>query len=160
KELDERSHNGTKYYRRVERKQVPYCYWLRGPVLAVSADEAVIQRVIDTDRQAPPADQAVPAPAQKFKEVTTDKALLGVWLNPRIIELELENKARDTQGTEAAFLKHFLVYWKAVDSLAFFVTPQKSLEMGVGVKARMDDLPKAARQYFATAAAPSELWNA
>jgi hypothetical protein len=160
KELEERSHNDVKYYRRVEKKDVPYFYWVQGPVLAVSSHEELIRRVIDSDRQAASADVAVPILSQRLKELSPEKALLAVWFNPRIFEADLEKKAAEAQGAGAAFLKQFLTYWKAVDGLAFFVAPQQSLDVGMGIKARTEDLPKAARQYLATAAAPSELWNA
>ncbi len=160
KELEERQHNGVTYYRRVERKQTPYFYYLRGPVLAASAQEAMLQTLIDRDRQAPAADEAAPPLARQLRELALERSLLVLWLNPRSFEPDLEQKARAAQGAEAAFLANFLVYWKALDGVAFFLTPGDALELGAAVKARTAALPAAARRFLDTASQPSELWGA
>lgn len=160
KELEERQHKGVKYYRRAERGKPEYYYWMHGPILAASAQESMLQRIIDLDRQAPAADTTVPPVGRTLRDLGIERSLLALWLNPRTFEPDLEQKAKAAKGPEAAFLTNFLVYWKALDGVAVFASPGESLEVGLAVKARTADLPTAARQFLEAAAQPSELWSA
>lgn len=158
--LEEREHDGVKYFRRVEKKQVPYFYWMQGAVLAVSPQEAMLQRAIAADKKAAPADKETPPLARRLSRLGVDKAFLSLWLNPRAFDPELESRAGQAQAAEAAFLKTFLSNWKALDDVALYARPEEQLEFGLAVRARPAALSPGLRKFLAAAATPSELWKA
>src|SRR5207249_698653 len=98
--LEERQHAGVKYFRRVEKKQVPYFYWINGPVLAVSPQEAMLQRAIELDKKAAAADKDSPPLARRLRQLGVDKAMLALWINPRAFDPELESRAGQATGAE------------------------------------------------------------
>jgi hypothetical protein len=156
-ELEERGHRGKKYYLRVEKKGKNY-YYLRGPVLVFTPQEEALQRAIDLDREAPPA-ETVPALSRQLRRLGADQALATLYVNPRAFDADLENKAHAAKGSDAAFLQTFQVYWKALDGLALFAEPTRDLELSLSVRARPEALPPAARNYLAAAGQRSELWD-
>lgn len=158
--LEECTHQGVKYYRRVEKNHAPYYYWLSGAVLAVSPQEPMLQRVLALDRRVAAADSELPPLVKHLRQLKADKALLAVWLNPRAFEADLEKKAREAPAAEAAFLKPFLGNWKALESIAFTANPQENLELALAIRAKPDGLSPGVRKFFAEAGRPSELWKA
>jgi hypothetical protein len=158
--LDELERDGVKYFRRVEKKQAPYYYWLNGPMLAVSPQEALLLQAIDLERKAPAADKDVPPLARRLVQLGVDKALMALWINPRAFDPELDVRAGQAKGNEAAFLKTFLSNWKALDGIALFGTPTEQLEFGMTIRAKPDRLSPGLRKFLAEAARPSELWQA
>lgn len=155
--LDERTHQGVTYFRRICKKDPPFYYWQQGPVLAASGQESMLQRAIDLSRK--PAGRQLPPLALRFQELKADKALLALWINPRAFDEPIEQKLKTATGPEAFRLKVFTTYWKALDGAAVTVTPRKDLELGLTLKARTGTLPPGVRKFFAEAARPSELWN-
>jgi hypothetical protein len=158
--LEEREYQGIKYFRRAEKKQAPYFYWLHGPVLAVSPQEAMLQRAIDRDKNTALPDKEAPVLARRLRQLGLDRTLLTLWLNPRAFDPELEARAGQANPAEGAFLKTFLSNWKALDDVALFARPEEQLEYGLAVRARPQSLTPGLRKVLAEAAKPSELWKA
>jgi len=88
------------------------------------------------------------------------KGLFTVWVNPRAFEADLEAKAKEAKDADAAALKNFIKYWKALDGVAISVAPAKSLDVQLALKVRTEALPASARKFFGEAAQASDLWNA
>ncbi len=154
--LERRTHHGVTYYRRVERSGENF-YYLRGPVLAFTAQEAILRQAMDRDRLA--ATEVEPPVAGRLRSLGVDKCLAVLWINPRAFAPELQHKAASAQGTQAAALKRLLVYWKALEGIAVSATLHKDLELALAIRARVTELPPAAQRFLATAARPSELWS-
>src|SRR5262249_32431304 len=97
KELEERRHNDTVYYRRLEydkrteQDKPPAFYYVHGPILALSGQEAMLRQVLDCDQMR--SADAVPDVTQRLREMNAESALLAVWLNPRAFDAEVEAKA-------------------------------------------------------------------
>jgi hypothetical protein len=163
KALDEREHQGVRYFRRLERDKVagrdkPTFYYLRGPVLVLSAQEEMLRAALDLDRSLEAA--AEPPVARQLRLLGVDRALLAVWLNPRAFDSHLAAKLAKQTGTpDAAVLETFAVYWKALEGVALTVLLDRDLSFAVAVRARTEALPAPARQFLAAAAQPSELWR-
>lgn len=157
--LEEREHAGVKYFCRFEKKQVPYFYWINGPVLAVSPQEAMLHRAIDLDKRAVAPDREAPPLARRLRQLGLDKAFLTLWFNPSAFAPELESRAAAGNAAEAAFLKAFLSNWKGLDDVALFAKPEEQLEFGLAVRARSAALSPGLRKFLAEAGKPSELWK-
>ncbi len=155
-DVQTRAYQGTTYFRRVEPHQTNY-YYIRGPVLLFSGQEEMLRQAIDVDRSAAAA--AEPPLARRLREVGADRAALALWLNPRAFDAGLETKAAKAEGTDAAFQKKLLTYWKATDGLAAWATLDTELHLSLAVRVRPDDLPPAAQRLFAAASRPSEAWG-
>jgi hypothetical protein len=156
KELKELKYKGNVYYARVEKRETSY-YHLRGPVLVFSAQEEMLQRALDVDVAAPIDTE--PSLVTWLRQLGADKALFAVYINPRAFDGDLAAKVAKSDETGAAFLKTFLVYWKALDGIALSLTLDRDATLAVGVRGRSDALPSAARRLFAELAKPSDLWR-
>jgi hypothetical protein len=164
-ELKDLKHNDVAYFRRTERKReqgkedrkVSNYYLLNGPVLLFTSQETILHDAIDHQRESSSDKES--AMAKQFRLAHADKPLLALWINPRAFDAEMLHKAEDAKGGEAAVLKNLLVYWKALDSVVLSADFQKDFTLNVAVRARMDELPAAARKFLAEAAKPSELWQ-
>jgi hypothetical protein len=158
KELEERRHNDTVYHRRLERDKPPTFYYVHGPVLALSGQEDMLRQAIDCDRMR--ATDAVPDVTRRLRELDAERALVAVWINPRAFDAEVESKVAGAPAERVATVKQFAAYWKALDSVVVSLTPgARDLNLSLGVRARMEEMPPAARRLFVTASAPSELWR-
>jgi hypothetical protein len=157
-ELEECRHNGATYYRRSERGKPPTFYYAHGPVLALSSQEEMLRQAIDCDRKRD-AD-AVPAVTRRLRELDAERALFAVWLNPRAFDAEVESKAAGTPAERVPIVKNFAIYWKALESVVLSLTPaDREVNLSLGVRARVEELPPAARRLFHAASTPSELWR-
>jgi hypothetical protein len=156
KELEERSFQGSKYYRRVEEKSSSY-YYLHGQILAFAPHEQILQELIGLDHKAAPGEE--PPLARHLRLLGVDKPLAALWLNPRAFDAELEKKAAEAGTAEAAALKNLLLYWKALDGLALSFDVQKDFELAVAARVEVEKLPASARRFLQTAAEPTDLWN-
>jgi hypothetical protein len=158
KETEEKEHNGVKYVRRTEKKDTNY-YHLDGPVLLFTGQENLLKEAIDLGSA---KKNAEPPLARRFRELGADKALLSLWVNPRGFDAQLKaNLAKkDKTGTEAAFARAFVPYWKALDGVVVSVALEKELKVRLGFQARVEDMPPAARTFFKEASRPSEVWQA
>jgi hypothetical protein len=155
KELEIREHNGVRYRRRVGAKETTYLY-LRGPVLVLSWQESMLQRVIDRDRTAEKDDSPV---ARQFRRLGGERRLARLWINPRAFEPELRQKADAARGPEAVVLKTLERYWHALDTVGLSLGLRDEFELTLTVRVRAADLPAGARRFFAEAARPSEMWT-
>src|SRR5205807_1811570 len=113
RELEVRTYKNVKYVRRDEKVR-PHYYFRDGALLAFSSEEDLIKRVIDRHVAPKPSP---PSLAGAFGAWPAERALAVLWVNPRMLDAELELKAKQAQGSEAAVLKHLLVYWKALDGI-------------------------------------------
>jgi hypothetical protein len=156
KKLEEREHNGVKYFRRIERKDENF-YCVRGPVLLFSGQESILREALTLEKKLP-ADKEAPV-ARQLRLLRADRSLVSVWLNPRAFDAVFEAKLGKAAGSEAAFLKTFVACWKAVESVAFTVALTTDLEMGLTVRAKPEALPAAVRGFFDEAASRSEVWS-
>jgi hypothetical protein len=158
KSLDERAHNGVKYFRREEEKDVNY-YQLSGPVLLFSAQESILKKALDRNRTS--AADTEPPLARRLREAGLPRALFTAWINPRAFDDLLAARTAEAKvESDAAFLKNFAVYWKALDGAFVSLGIDKEFSLTVALQGRPDALPPAARKLFAGAAKPSELWTA
>jgi hypothetical protein len=154
-ELEPRTYQGQTYYRRVDRGHENF-YYRRGPVLALSGKEAMLQRVIDLDRQAGTAEPSV---ARQLRLLGADRRLVALWINPRAFEAEIERKAAASKEQEATVTRAFLAYWKSLDGVALSFDLGRDAEVALAVRANVERLPPGARRFFAGLARPSELWQ-
>ena len=157
-ELDERRHNGVAYHRRVERGRPPAFYYVHGPILAISEQEDILRESMDCDRLR--AAEAVPEATRRLRELDADRALFAFWLNPRAFDADVAAKVENAPSERAASVKHFAQYWKALDSLVLSLSSASSdMNLSLGVRARVEELPPAARRLFQTASAPADVWR-
>jgi hypothetical protein len=161
KELKELRYKDIPYFRRLEKRLVrgemveeTTFYHLRGPVLVFSGQEEMLHRALDLDRDAAP--DAEPALTTLLRELGADRALLAVYLNPRALDAEYAAKAA---GPGGAFLKTFLVYWKAIDGMALSLTLDRDVTLAIGVRGRSEALPAPAQKLFGELVKPSDLWR-
>jgi hypothetical protein len=163
KELTERRHNGVVYYRRLEydkcaqRDKPPTFYYVHGPILAVSAQENMLRQIIDCNTR---SSEGTGESARRLRELGAERALLAVWLNPRAFDAEVEAKVANASAERSAAVKHFALYWKALESVVFSLSPQeRDIHLSLGVRARVGELPPAARRLFREAATASDVWR-
>ena len=97
--------------------------------------------------------------ARRLREVGADRAALALWLNPRAFDANLEDKAAKAEGADAALQKKVLVWWKAADGLAAWVTLDTEFHLSLAGKVRTGELPAAARRLLTEASRPSDLWR-
>jgi hypothetical protein len=163
KDLSERRHNGIVYYRRLEsdkctqREKPPTFYYVHGPILALSAQENMLRQIIDCDTR--PSGGSGEA-ARRLRELGAERALLAVWLNPRAFNAEVEAKVANAPAERSAAVKQFALYWKALESVVFSLSPQeRHINFALGVRARVAELPPAVRRLFGEAATASDVWR-
>jgi hypothetical protein len=163
KALDERRHRDIVYYRRLEfdkcleRDKPATFYYVHGPVLAVSPHESMLRQIIDCDLMR--ASNGETEAARRLRELDAERALLALWINPRAFDAELDAKIANAPGERAA-VKHFALYWKALESLVLSLSPaERALNLSLGVRARVEELPPAARRLFREAATASDVWR-
>ncbi len=155
KELEERRHAGAAYFRRTERK-VENFYYVNGPVLAFSSQEAMVRQAIERDHKEGASEPAV---ARQLRLLGAERALAALWINPRAFDAEMERNREQARGADTIVQATVLRYWKAVDGAAVTLAVEKEARLGLTVRARTDDFPPAARRFLAEAARPSELWD-
>jgi hypothetical protein len=172
KALDERRHNGAVYYRRLEADNrtehgKATFYYIHGPILVASEHESMLRQVIDCDLSPHPTlspsggeGRVRGEAARRLRELDAERALLSVWINPRAFDAEVEATIANAPAERSATVKHFGVYWKALDSvvLSLSLTP-RDISLSLGARARVEELPAAARRLFGEAATASDLWR-
>jgi hypothetical protein len=158
KSLDEREHNGVKYFRRVEQKETNY-YHLRGAVLVFSGQESILKEALDRDRTT--AVDAETALARRIREAGLPRSLFTACINPRAFDEMLAAKTTESQvASDVAFLKNFANYWKALDAVFVSLAADKEFSLTVALQGRPDELPAAARKLLMEATKPSDLRSA
>ncbi len=162
KDLSERRHEGVVYYRRLEYDKQTECekltfYYVHGPILAMSQQEEMLREVINRDvRSAGENGEA----ARRLRELDAERGLLAVWLNPRAFDAEVEAKVANAPAERSATVKHFALYWKALESVVFSLSSrERDIHLSLGVHARVAELPPAARRLFREAATVSGVWR-
>jgi hypothetical protein len=155
KAVEERSHAGATYFRREERKGDTF-YYVNGPVLAFSSQEAMLRRAVERDRD---KGDGEPAVARQLRQLGAEKALAAVWVNPRAFDAEMAHNLERAKGADAVVQRAFLRYWKALDGAALTLALEKDIRLTLTLRARTEDLPSAAKRLLAEAARPSEVWD-
>ena len=156
KSVEEREHNGVKYYRRVDTKETNY-YALRGSVLVFSGQEPILQEALDRKRLS----TGEPPLSRRLRTAGLPRALFTAWLNPRIFDDLLDAKTKNSKiASEVAFLQAFAAYWKATDAIICSLAFDKELLLTLTIQGRGDQLPTAARRLFSEASRPSAVWPA
>ena len=156
KELKKLEHRGVVYFCRIEKRETSY-YHLRGPILVFSAQEEMLKRAIDLDLATP--GKAEPSLTTWLRQLGAERALFAVFINPRAFDADLSAKLATTDTAGAAFLKTFLVYWKALDGVVLSLTLDRDATLSVGVRGRSEALPASTRKLFDELARPSDLWR-
>ncbi len=156
KKLEARQHQGKTYFRRVEGDGEQF-YHLDGGLLAFSGHEAMLKRVLE--RAAAPKAETLPPLAEHVKLAGADKALVTLWVNPRALDAELQDKFAAAEGQAAHVLKVLLRYWRGLEGVSLALTLEPVAEVRVALQARRDQLPPAAQRVAVAAAQPSELWS-
>ncbi|MFN4257765.1 MAG: hypothetical protein ACK4RK_00575 [Gemmataceae bacterium] len=157
-EIQTRDFQGVRYVRRVKPNGESEYYCRRGPVLAFATREEMLRQVIDRLRASQDKDQPPPL-AEKLRRLVGEKYLAALWINPRAFDAELAQNLEAAEGGEAAFLKTFLVYWKALEGAALFVRLDHDVQVGLAAQVQTETLPESARRFLATASQPSVLWG-
>jgi hypothetical protein len=164
KDVEERRHNGSVYYRRLpqdkraESDKPPEFYYVNGPVLVLSSQETMLRQAIDLDRTRPA--EAVSEPSRRLRELGAERAFLAVWINPRAFDSEMQGKIANAPKEQAVPAKQFALYWKALDSVVLsLATVERDVNLSLGMRARVKELPPAAQKLFREAATPSDLWR-
>lgn len=144
------------YYRRIDQSGTNY-YFLRGPILALSPQEDWLRQVLDRLASAGP--NAESPVTREFRLLGMESALAGLWINPRTFDAQLQHHLTNASATQAVTLRTLQRYWQAVDGLGLACHLDEQLRLSLAVRGRREQLPQAAQQFLATAAARSELWN-
>jgi hypothetical protein len=155
KELETRVYKTIKYVQRIEKTRPQY-YFRDGALLAFSSDEGLLKRVIDRHVTSKAPARLL---SEAFEAWPAKKALAALWINPRMLDAELEAKAKQAEGSEAAVLRHLLVYWKALDGIVVTLGVRPDLEVSLALRARGEKLPPAWRRLIDEAARPGALWG-
>ena len=163
KDLEERRHKGAVYYRRLEfdkrgkRDKPPTFYYVHGPILALSSQESMLRQIIDCDRRDA---GRIGEAARRLRELDAERALLAVWINPRAFDAEVDAKVARSPVERSATVKHFARYWKALDSVVLSLSSaERDINLSLGVRARVEELPPAARRLFRERAIASTMWR-
>jgi hypothetical protein len=154
--LEERTHRGITYVCRHE-KGAPTFYALRDSVLIFSGQEAMLKRALDLDADIKP--EAVAPIEQSLQRLGVAGSLLTLWVNPRAFDKDLDAKVEKAQGSEAAFLKNYRTYWKALDALALAIHLDADLTFSLAISGRPDQIPPAAQSFLGKLTEPSRLWQ-
>lgn len=156
KAIQQLKHEGVTYVARVGGNATHY-YYLKGPILAYTSQEAMLKRVIDLDRREASVE---PPLARDMRRLDVHEAMLTIWVNPRAFDAELKRKLEAAKPAEVHGLKRMQQYWQALDGVAFTLTPRKSaFEAGLAFLGREAEMPEPARKFFAGDNRPSELWS-
>ena len=155
KDLETREYKGMHYVRRQEQKETHY-YYLQGPFLAYTGKEELLKRILDQKQQ---GNSEAPPLALQLKKAGADQAAACLWINPRFLDAELQQKTAGLAGPEAILFKVFQNHWNAFDALVVSAAAQDNLELRLTILARDKDLPAATRDLFAGPPQPSDLWG-
>jgi len=152
--VEQKLHQGRKYFRREKaNKRDNEFIFVSGPVVAFSAQEAMIKKAIERDIEASQSSTI----GKQFKQLGVDNCLFVWWINPRAFDSAINGKANGEAGPAATVLQTFKTYWSALDSAALFFDVKDDAHLGIAIKARPADLPAAGRQFFGEAAKPSSI---
>jgi hypothetical protein len=155
KALETRNYQQIKFVQRTEKERTHY-YFRDGSLFVFTSQEALLKKVIERHVSVKPTS---PLLAEAFGTWPARKALAALWVNPRMLDAELEAKARKAEASEAAVLKHLLVYWKALDGIVVTMGVRPDLELTLALRARVEKLPPSWRRLTEEAARPGALWG-
>jgi len=153
KELKEGEYQGQKYVRRVKPSGEDV-YAIRGETLLLGTREEIFREALKRlgeDRKAATALQ------RALRDTGPGKPLASVWINPRAFDAELQHNLESSEGGEAAALRNFIRYWKAIDGVVLSLALDSDLYVNLSIQARTEDLPAAARKLIKAASQPTDL---
>ncbi len=153
KELVPCEHQGEKYFRRVQEKGDDF-FALRGGKLLLATKEEMLREALGRFRES----RSEESPLEKqFRTRDQEARLASLWINPRAFDAEMQNNQKNASGKESAFLKNFLRYWQAIDSVLVTIDLDSDVRLSLTLQAHPEAMPAAARKFFETAARPSDL---
>jgi hypothetical protein len=153
--VDSKGHRYFKRVKAVETEPADY-YALVDHKLVYSGSETLLTTTLaGLARQ----EKGEPAILRRMKALGADAAPVACLINPRAFDADLADSAKKGKGSDAAFVREFASYWKAVDGLGLSINFSPSFEVSLAVNARKKDLPKAANKFFTEASKRSPLWD-
>jgi hypothetical protein len=157
--LEKKTHRGVTYLRRLESDEKSNYYLLRGPVLVLTGQEAMLKQAIDLDLDTPRS--AEPAAAEQLRLLGVEKSFIALWVNPRAFDAHLAARAASA-ATPDEVARHKAVhsFWAALDAVALAFDLDR--DVGVTLTLRGDPAKTAAawRRVMTQAARASDLWRA
>ncbi len=153
KAVADRSHAGGKLFTRTKADGVTEFVYRAGPLLVFSAQEAVLNQVVEGKGGSPAA--------ASLRRLGAADATLAVWFHPARLAAELHAK-RDAAGTpaaEKAVLTRIAEVWAACDGLAVSARADRGLEVNAALSADPTKLPAAVRSLLFAPAGPTA-WGA
>jgi hypothetical protein len=150
KDLEERQHRGVRYIRRVEPKESTF-YLLRGKVLLFTHQEALMRLAIDRDQAL--ARDTQPELSRRLIDLGLDSALVALVIQPRAFDAQLTPRGNADQAMQTLSR-----CWKALEGIGLGLHLKRDLELTLTVKARVEQLPAAARRFLAAGSRASALW--
>ncbi len=148
--LEERKHKDQVYYRRVHQ-QATHFYYQKGPFLAISPQEDLIQAMLDRN-------PAVPSPQRdRWLKACLSKSVATLALDPRIFDAELVAQAKTKTGPDAILFQSVLTMWKGLDGIFISVQGDDSPELRLTLVARPGTEPF--KLWSGPQSPPSDLWR-
>lgn len=156
KNIEERQYNGVTYLRRVSTRSVTY-YLVRGPILVLTGQEGILRQALDQEQAL--AREAEPLLVRQLKQMSADRALLALWVNPRAFDAAMAARATQAAPAERAAATTMAACWTAVEGLVLSLHLERELSLVLAVRGRSEQLPAPARVFLAQASRTSELWR-
>jgi hypothetical protein len=156
KDLQELEYNGVKYVRRVSNRDTTY-YLQRGPILLLTSQEEMIKQALDQDRAL--AQDAEPPLTRHLKQLSADRALLALWVNPRAFDAAVKGRVTQVPPSEVPAATTVATCWKSVEGIVLSLHLDRDVELVLGLRARTGQLPTPTRHFLAQASQPCELWR-
>ncbi len=151
KELDEREHEGVKYHRRREAKATTF-YLLRGPVLLVTGQEAILREAIALERKFSAG--AEPPVLKRLRDLRLAQATVALAVNPRAWDAAVAAKATADPGAKMASR-----FWGALQGVGLAVEVDKEIRLRLALRTKAADLPESARRFLGATSRASEVWS-
>jgi hypothetical protein len=157
KEISELTYKGQKYFRRIKNKGADEYMILNGSVLAFSAQESMIHRVLERIGNVSGTPSGLVA--QRLEKSGCRGATAAIWMNPRSFDAEIAIKSKESKGNEEAFLRPFHEFWLAIDGIVLGLHLQNHIEVSLALDLTPGKLSPAIQSVVLGDDAPSELWN-
>ncbi len=148
--LEDRKYKNHVYRRRVHQ-QATHFYFQKGPLLAISNREEVIQAMLDRGETAPSVRR------DQWAKAGLSSAVATLVLDPRVFDAELTAQARTKTGTDAILYQSVLAMWKGLDGIFVSLQGNDAPEVRLTLIARPGSEP--AKLWNAPQGPPSELWR-
>lgn len=102
---------------------------------------------------------AEPPLTRQLKQLSADRALLALWLNPREFDKAVKERAQTVPPSEAAAAKTVATCWKSIEGLVLSLHLDRDVSLVLAVRGRLAEFPEPIRPFLTQAARPSDLWR-